>query len=57
MKKMYITPEVETIKVGAVSILASSPGFSEGGSVKDNEELGREDNHTPSRPGIWEQGW
>ena len=57
MKKMYITPEVETIKVGAVSILASSPGFSDGGSVNDNEELGREDNHTPSRPYIWEQRW
>ena len=57
MKKTYITPEVEVVKVGAVNILASSPGFSEDGTVGDNEELGREDNHTPSRPNLWEQGW
>ena len=57
MKKTYITPEVEVIKVGAVNILASSPGFSEDGTVGDNEELGCEDNHTPSRPNLWEQGW
>ena len=57
MKKTYIAPEVEVIKVGAVNILASSPGFSDEGSVGDNEELGREDNHTPSRPNLWDQGW
>ena len=56
MKKTYITPEVEIIKVGAVNILASSPGFSDEGSVGDGEELGREDD-TPSRPNLWEQGW
>lgn len=58
MKKMYIAPEVETIKVGAMNMLA--------GSLKVNEEevdtsvsggqLGREDN-TPSSPNLWEQGW
>ena len=57
MKKTYIAPEVEVIKVGAVNILASSPGFSDEDSVGDNEELGREDNHTPSRPNLWDQGW
>ena len=56
MKKTYITPEVEVIKVGAVNILASSPGFSNEGSVDDGEELGREDN-TPSSPNLWDQGW
>ena len=54
---MYITPEVETIKINSVSILASSPDFSEDGTVVDGEELGREDNHTPSRHNLWEQGW
>lgn len=57
MKKMYIAPEVETIKINSVSMLASSPGISNEGSVGDGEELGREDNHTPSRPNLWEQGW
>ena len=57
MKKTYITPEVEVVKVGAVNILASSPGFSGEGSVDDGEELGREDNHTPSSPNLWDQVW
>ena len=57
MKKIYIAPEVEIIKVGVVNMLASSPGFSDEGSVGDGEELGREDDHTPSRPNLWEQGW
>ena len=56
MKKTYITPEVEVVKVGAVNILASSPGFSDKGEVNDGEELGREDN-TPSSPNLWEQVW
>ena len=57
MKKTYITPEVEVVKVGAVNILASSPGISDDGEAGDGDELGREDNHTPSRPNLWEQGW
>ena len=57
MKKTYIAPEVEVIKVGAVNILASSPGFSDEDKVYDNEELGREDKHTPSNPNLWDQVW
>ena len=59
MKKTYITPEVEVIKVGAISMLAASLGINNDTEVNTNEsdgQLGREDN-TPSRPGIWEQGW
>lgn len=56
MKKTYITPSVEEIKVGVMNILAASPDFKDGPSVNDGEELGREDNSS-SRPGIWEQGW
>ena len=58
MKKTYITPEMEVIKVGAVSMLAASMGVNEdtvdtsGAGV----QLGREDN-TPSRPNLWDQGW
>lgn len=57
MKKMYITPEVETIKINSVSILASSPDISNEGEVGDGDELSREDPTTPSRPNLWEQGW
>ena len=57
MKKTYIAPEVETVKVDTVSMLASSPGISNDGSVDDGEELSREDPTTPSRPNLWEQGW
>lgn len=58
MKKMYITPEVEVIKVGAVSMLAASFELKDDVMVDTSNggQLGREDN-TPSRPGIWEQGW
>ena len=57
MKKTYIAPEVEIVKVNAVSMLASSPSISAEGSVGDGEELSREDPTTPSRPNLWEQGW
>ena len=57
MKKMYITPEVETIKINSVSILASSPGFSNDDTAGDDDVLRREDPTTPSRPNLWEQGW
>jgi hypothetical protein len=58
MKKTYITPEVEVIKVGAVSMLATSMGISdkEVDTSGDGVQLGREDN-TPSSPNLWEQGW
>lgn len=57
MKKIYVTPEVEIVKVNSISMLASSPGISNDGSVDDGEELSREDPTTPSRPNLWEQGW
>ena len=58
MKKTYITPEMEVIKVGAVSMLAASMGVNEAAvdTSGDGVQLGREDN-TPSRPNLWEQGW
>ena len=58
MKKTYITPEMEVIKVGAVSMLAASMGVNEDAvdNSGDGVQLGREDN-TPSRPNLWDQGW
>ena len=58
MKKTYITPSVEEIKVtGVTDILAESLSMSDKEADTSNgEQLGREDN-TPSRPNIWEQGW
>ncbi len=60
MKKTYITPSVEVIKVGAISMLAASVGLHNDTQVDTSEEgaqLGREDDNTPSRPNLWEQGW
>ena len=58
MKKMYVAPEVETIKVNAMNMLATSfrVNEEEEDTSTPGTQLGREDN-TPSRPGIWEQGW
>ena len=59
MKKTYITPEVEVIKVGAISMLAASMGINDDKEVDTSDggvQLGREDNN-PSRPNLWDQGW
>ena len=57
MKKTYIAPSVEVIKVEATSMLAASMRMfdSEVDTTSDGGQLGRENN--PSRPNIWEQGW
>ena len=59
MKKTYIAPQVEVIKVGAISMLAASMKINdkEVDTSGDGVQLGREDKHTPSHPNIWEQGW
>ena len=57
MKKTYITPSVEVIKVDAISMMASSLNLNES-SVDTSQEgvqLGREDK--PNTPNLWEQGW
>ena len=57
MKKMYVAPEVETIKVNAMNMLAASLDVNEEevDTSVSGGQLGREDN--PSRPNLWEQGW
>ena len=61
MKKTYITPSVETIKVSAVNMLAASVmSFSindkEVNTSGDGVQLGREDNGS-SAPGVWDSEW
>ena len=59
MKKTYIAPSVEVIKVGAISMLAASMVINNNDTVDtsvDGVQLGREDN-TPSTPNLWDQGW
>jgi hypothetical protein len=56
MKKTYIAPSVEVIKVGAISMLAASMGINDKEVDTETDQLGREDN-TPSTPNLWDQGW
>ena len=60
MKKTYIAPSVEVIKVGAISMLAASMRIINDNTTVDTSgdgvQLGREDN-TPSSPNLWDQGW
>ena len=59
MKKTYIAPQVEVIKVGAISMLATSMEINdkEVDTSGDGVQLGREDKHTPSNPNVWDQVW
>jgi hypothetical protein len=58
MKKTYIAPSVEVIKIGVISMLAASMEIKDGSvdTSYDGVQLGREDN-TPSSPNLWEQAW
>ena len=56
MKKTYIAPSVEVIKVGAISMLAASMGINDKEVDTETDQLGREDN-TPSSPNLWDLGW
>lgn len=59
MKKTYIAPSVEVMKIGAISMLAASIEIKDG-SVDTSDEgvqLGREDEQRPGAPNLWEQVW
>ena len=59
MKKTYITPSVETIKVSAVNMLAASVMSISEDTVNTSEagvQLGREDNGY-SALGVWDSDW
>ena len=52
MKKTYIAPIVEVIKVNAVNMLASSLGINGESVDTSSEQLGR-DFDSPFSPDIW----
>ena len=59
MKKTYIAPSVETIKVSSVNMLAASVMSINEDTVNTSDagvQLGREDNG-PSAPGVWDSEW
>ena len=57
MKKTYIAPEVEEIKVNVVNMLAASMGISE--DEVDTSEEGVQENRREglSSKGVWENEW
>ena len=57
MKKTYIAPEVEEIKVNVVNMLAASMGISEE-EVNTSEEGVQENRREGlSSKGVWENEW
>lgn len=58
MKKTYVLPSTEVIKMETVSIVAASLNLdneTEVDTSTEGEQLGREDR--PSRPNLWDQTW
>lgn len=59
MKKQYIKPSVEEIKVAAVSMLAASSFGTHDDTALDTSEdgvqFGRDDR--PSNPNLWDSQW
>ena len=57
MKKTYVTPSVENIKVNAVNMLAASIRMNdtEVDTSEGGVQLGREDKS--GNTNIWDQGW
>lgn len=58
MKKTYVLPSTEVIKMETVSIVAVSLNLDNETEVDTSTEggqLGREDR--PSRPNLWDQTW
>ena len=57
MKKTYIAPEVEEIKVNVANMMASSLGINNEPEVDTNDEqLGSEEKKISS-PGVWGNEW
>ena len=56
MKKTYIAPEMEEIKVNAANMMASSLGINETDVNTNEEQLGREEKKISS-PGVWGNEW
>ena len=56
MKKTYIAPEVEEIKVNVANMMASSLGINETEVDANEEQLSREEKKISS-PGVWGNEW
>ena len=56
MKKTYIAPEVEEIKVNVANMMASSLGINDTEVDANEEQLGREEKKISS-PGVWGNEW
>ena len=56
MKKTYVAPIVEEIKVNVVSMMATSLGISETTVNTEDEQLGREEKGISS-PSVWGNEW
>ena len=56
MKKTYIAPVVEEIKVNVANMMASSLGINETEVDANEEQLGREEKKISS-PGVWGNEW
>ena len=56
MKKTYIAPEVEEIKVNVANMMASSLGINDTEVDANDEQLGREEKKISS-PGVWGNEW
>ena len=56
MKKIYIAPEVEEIKVNVANMMASSLGINDTEVDANEEQLGREEKKISS-PGVWGNEW
>ena len=56
MKKTYIAPEVEEIKVNVANMMASSLGINDTEVDTNDEQLGREEKKISS-PGVWGNEW
>ena len=56
MRKTYIAPEVEEIKVNVANMMASSLGINDTEVDANEEQLGREEKKISS-PGVWGNEW
>ena len=58
MKKTYVNPEIQVIKLNAVSMLASSIGIIDNTSVDSSEEGMQFSRDTEvSSSNVWDKNW
>lgn len=55
MKKTYISPSMEVIKVQVANVMAASMSIDNGTSVDSDDMLGRDIASGPSAPEVWNE--